>query len=245
MTQNQAVIQTLEKLWGIATLWQINHHIFEIKECEWKSKTPFASIRRIVQTQTKEIYKIRPWLYWLIKYKSKNDSNGFLVETEKNLDSIEVQNFSHYYYQWLLVEIWNIEKFETYVPNQDQNKLFLNKKLKEIITVPKMYEFWYEELIRRARTIDVIYFNEKKMPKKFYEVEHSTDIQNSLLKFVELQDYNTEFIIVAHIARKNEFEQKKNQRAFYEIKDRIKFLDYEKLSQIHAKIFELFTLNNL
>jgi hypothetical protein len=83
------------------------------------------------------------------------------------------------------------------------------------------------------------------MPKKFYEVEHSTDIQNSLLKFVELQDYNTEFIIVAHIARKNEFEQKKNQRAFYEIKDRIKFLDYEKLSQIHAKIFELFTLNNL
>jgi len=83
------------------------------------------------------------------------------------------------------------------------------------------------------------------MPKKFYEVEHSTDIQNSLLKFVELQDYNTEFTIVAHIERKNEFEQKINQRAFSEIRERIKFLEYEKLSQIHTKIFELFTLNTL
>lgn len=245
MKQYQAVIQTIENLWWIATLWQINHNIFKIKDCEWKTKTPFASIRRIVQVNTKEIYKIKPWLYGLLKYKKINEGKWFIVETEKNKSSKDIIDFSHYYYQWLLVEIWNLEKFNTYVPNQDQNRLFLNKKLWEIITTPKMFEFWYEEVIRRARTIDVIYFNEKKMPKKLYEVEHSTDIQNSLLKFSELQDYNTEFTIVAHIARKNEFVQKLNQRAFNEIRERVKFLDYEKLSQIHAKIFELFTLNTI
>ena len=33
MTQAQAVIETIDKLGGIATLNQINQHIFEIKDC--------------------------------------------------------------------------------------------------------------------------------------------------------------------------------------------------------------------
>ena len=45
------------KNWGgVATLGELNHEVFKIEECEWKTKTPFASIRRIVQ-QRKEIYK--------------------------------------------------------------------------------------------------------------------------------------------------------------------------------------------
>jgi hypothetical protein len=46
------------------------------------------------------------------------------------------------------------------------------------------------------------------MPNHFYEVEHSTDIQNSLLKFAELQDFNSRFTIVADIVRKREYEAK-------------------------------------
>lgn len=49
MTQAQAVIETIEALGDIATLNQINQNIFKIKDCIWKTKTPFASIRRIVQ----------------------------------------------------------------------------------------------------------------------------------------------------------------------------------------------------
>jgi putative heme iron utilization protein len=33
MTQAQAVIETIEKLGGIATLTQINQKIFEVKDC--------------------------------------------------------------------------------------------------------------------------------------------------------------------------------------------------------------------
>jgi len=39
----------LERLDGIATFGQLNQEVFKIKDCEWKTKTPFASIRRIVQ----------------------------------------------------------------------------------------------------------------------------------------------------------------------------------------------------
>ena len=49
MKQNEAVIQTIERLGGIATLGQLNQEVLKIKECIWKTKTPFASIRRVVQ----------------------------------------------------------------------------------------------------------------------------------------------------------------------------------------------------
>ena len=61
MKQNEAVILTLEKLGGVATLGQLNQEVFKISDCEWKTKTPFASIRRIVQLD-KNIYKIKPGL---------------------------------------------------------------------------------------------------------------------------------------------------------------------------------------
>lgn len=55
MKQYEAVIETLDKLGGVATLGELNREVFKITDCEWKTKTPFASIRRIVQ-KTKGIY---------------------------------------------------------------------------------------------------------------------------------------------------------------------------------------------
>ena len=72
MKQYEAVIETLDKLGGVATLGDLNSEVFKIQECEWKTKTPFASIRRIVQ-QTKGIYKIKPGLYGLEKYRKQNE----------------------------------------------------------------------------------------------------------------------------------------------------------------------------
>ncbi len=238
MKQREAVVETLEQLWWVATLWQINHHIFTIKECSWATLTPFASIRRIVQKTPKEIYKIKPWLYWLVKYKKINEDKWIIEISEKNKNSKDIQELNHYYYQWLLVEIGNLEKYETYVPNQDQNRLFLNQKLKELISIQEMYKFWYDELMRRARTIDVIWFNDRKMPNHFFEVEHSTDIQNSLWKFSDLQDYNAHFTIVAHEIRKKEYSVKKEQTWFKSIKERVKFLTYEELANYHTKTYE-------
>ena len=242
MKQYEAVIETIEKLGWIATLWKINNYIFEIKDCEWKTKTPFASIRRIVQLH-KDIYKIKPWLYWLVKYKKQNENKWFIEITEQNKDSKDLMEFTHSYYQWLLVEIWNLEKFETFVPAQDRNKFFIDKKLWEITTVPKMYEFWYEKFIKKAQTIDTIYFNNNKMPSHLYEIEHSTDIQNSLLKFCELEDFNAKFFIVADIMREKEYNLKLWYNAFDKIKNRVKFFPYDKLVEKHTNTYNYHTSN--
>ena len=119
MKQYEAVIETLDKLGGVATLGDLNSEVFKIQECEWKTKTPFASIRRIVQ-QTKGIYKIKPGLYGLEKYRKQNEERGIIPETEKNKDSEIQRSFNHAYYQGLLVIIGNLRNLKTFIPNQDK-----------------------------------------------------------------------------------------------------------------------------
>ena len=241
MKQYEAVILTIERLGGVATLGELNHEVFKIEDCEWKTKTPFASIRRIVQ-QNKEIYKIKPGLYGLMKYKKENESNGFIEETEKNKDSEEMIEFNHSYYQGLLLEIGNLKKLDTFIPNQDKNRKFINKRLCDLSSLKKIPEFSYPEIIKRSSTIDVIWFdnslfdhNEIKLPHSFFEVEHSTDIQNSLLKYNDLQNFYTEMFIVADEVRKQEFEKKISYSVFRELKEnnRVKFLSYDRLVELY------------
>jgi hypothetical protein len=232
MKQNEAVILTLEKLGGIATLGQLNHEVLKIKECEWKTKTPFASIRRIVQLD-KQIYKIKPGLYGLLSYKKQNEEKGIIEETLTNKNSKEMIEFNHSYYQGMLLTIGNLKGFKTFVPNQDKNRLFLNDLLSNIRTLDTVPNYSYENLVKRSSTIDVIWFNERLMPHSYFEVEHSTDIQNSLLKFNDLQDFYTRMVIVADKARENEYINKLKYTSFKTLNEnrRTVFLDYESLNK--------------
>ena len=66
MKQHEAVIIALENLGGTATLDDLNIETMKIEDCEWKTKTPFASIRRIVNNHEK-IFKVKPGFYSLKK----------------------------------------------------------------------------------------------------------------------------------------------------------------------------------
>lgn len=237
MKQHEAVIQTLEKLGGIATLGQLNQEVFKIKDCEWKTKTPFASIRRIVQLN-KDIYKVKPGLYGLVSHKKQNEAKGIFEETTQNEDSKEIAEFNHSYYQGLILTIGNLRRFETFLPKQDKNKMFLNEKLGDLSTLKEIPHYSYESLVRRSATIDAIWFNDRKMPHSFFEVEHSTDIQNSLLKFSDLQDFSTRMFIVADKRRKAEFESKINYAGFKDIKSRVKFFAYDVLTKQYEQEIE-------
>ena len=79
--------------------------------------------------------------------------------------------------------------------------------------------------------VDVIWFNERKMPDSFFEVEHTTDIQNSVAKFCDLRDFYSRFYIVAPQKRKEQFLKVMNRSAFKEMKDRIKFSSYETIKR--------------
>lgn len=222
MKQYEAVIQTLEKIGGQATLAQLYIEVMKIEECKWDTKTPFASIRRIVQTRP-EIFKVRPGLWALHSYKAKL---GLVEEVAESIKDVE-QN--HSYYQGLLVTIGNLRGFATFIPNQDKNKTFVGKSLGDIRTLQSIPQFSHEFLVKRSQTVDAMWFNARQMPDSLFEVEHSTDVQNSLLKFYDLRDFYTRMIIVSHERRKDEFEHKLRYSAFNEIQERVNFLGYNAL----------------
>lgn len=229
--QHKQVIDVMNSNGGFATLGFLYHNV---NVSEWGTKTPFRTINRIVQDE-RFFFKIRPGL-WALNDR-RTEVLKFL-DIEKNKEK-KSEEFNHSYFQGLLIEVGNIKGFQTFVPNQDKNKLFLSKPLGEISTLKTIYPFSYENFIKRARTIDVIWFNGRKMPSSFFEVEHSTDIYNSLIKFSDLEDFHSNFCIVADLARKREFEAKISSNVFQELKKRTSFMSYEELSEIHTNTYKL------
>ncbi len=94
MKQHEAVIQTIERLGGVATLGQLNREVFKIKDCQWRTKTPFASIRRITQLRP-EIYKIKPGLYGLVALRKQNEAKGILEDTGAGKQRPDITESNH------------------------------------------------------------------------------------------------------------------------------------------------------
>jgi hypothetical protein len=234
MKQHEAVIEAMRANGGYATLGHLYREALKVHDVEWGTKTPFASIRRIVQTKPEFFFRIKPGLWALEEYKGRlpfDETSGEPTKSEPE--------FNHSYYQGLLVEIGNLKGLQTFVPNQDKNRRFLDKPLRELTSVASIYPFTYDRLVRRVQTVDVIWFNERNLPNALFEVEHSTDIQNSLLKFVDLQDFYVEFSIVAPVERKKEFDARLGISAFDSIRGRVKFRTYEAVSKLHTSLHEL------
>lgn len=234
MKQYEAVILTLERLGGQATLPELYQEVLKVEDCNWQTKTPLASIRRIVQVRP-EIFKVRPGLWALRSFQTKLGLTEY--KPGKALPD-EAAKQSHSYYQGVLVLVGNLRGLATFVPNQDMNKRFLDKPLKELRTYQQLPDFSYKFLVKRCSTVDVTWFNSRQMPNSFFEVEHSTDIQNSLLKFHDLRDFHAGMIIVADEHRRPEFEQKIKLSALSEIKNRVQFLGYSTLDKQYE--YELF-----
>lgn len=218
-TQQQQVIDALRKNGGFSTLGNLYH---TVNTSSWATKTPEASIRQIVQL-SKQIFKIQPGL-WALEECRDEVLRKFDIATKNASDD---ERFTHSYYQGLIVEIGNMRKFTTFVPAQDQNRKFLDRPLVEVCSTIQIPKFSYDNLVDRARTVDTIWFNERRMPNSFFEVEHTTDIQNSVLKFCDLQDFNSRFIIVAPRQRQEQFNKVMSRTAFKEIKNRVGFHSYE------------------
>lgn len=220
-TQTQQVIDTLRRHGGYATLGGLYHLV---DTTSWATKTPNESIRRIVQ-QSNEFFRIQPGL-WALEEVREEVLRKFDIQSGNNASN---EHFTHGYYQGLIIEIGNMKHFTTYVPAQDQNRKFLERPLKEICSTIEIPNFTFEHLKNRAKTIDVIWFNDRTMPNSFFEVEHSTDIQNSVTKFCDLQDFHSRFIIVAPQNREKQFEKVMDRTVFKDFRNRVDFISYENI----------------
>ena len=235
-TQPQQVIEALRSVGGYSTLGNL-YHIVDTST--WATKTPNESIRRIVQ-ESDEIFRIQPGLWALEECRDVVLEKFNIKNNNKNSE----ETFTHGYYQGLVVEIGNMKNYRTYVPAQDKNRKFLEKPLVEVCSTVEIPPFSYSELVGRAKTVDVIWFNDRRMPYSFFEIEHSTDIQNSVTKFCDLQDFNSSFNIVAPANRYEQFEKVLSRTAFKEVRDRVKFHSYETISKQYTLMCETYALHD-
>ncbi len=239
MYQYEAVIKVMEANGGFATFGHLNQKTLKVPGVEWKSKTPFASIRRIVQDE-RFFFKIKPGL-WALKSWEDRLPEEMRSQKRKGKEASETEQlFNHTYYQGLIVQVGQAKNLETFVPAQDKNKRFLGKhRLGDMASRTEMHAFTYPRTISKAKTIDAVWFNRRKMPTALFEVEHSTDIKNSLIKFVELQDFRTDMVVVADTIRKRQFHDTLGLAAFAAIKKYVRFLSYEELSDVHSRAFAI------
>ncbi len=237
-TQTDDVINAMRNNGGYATLAVLNQ---TVDFSGWKTKTPFESIRCILQRHPKDFFKLQPGLWALVESKESVLERFKISETKIE----NKEKFTHTYYQGLITDIGNWKHYKTYIPNQDKNKLYLEQKIGNVSTLSYIPQFTYPQITHRAASVDVIWFNERNLPHSFFEVEHTTNIINSLNKFYELQDFRSDFYIVASASRKNEFEDKISQSIYNDIRPYVKFLVYDTLAQQHSKMSELMRCSTL
>lgn len=104
--QTAQVIKALKDEGGFATLRRLNE---VVDFSTWRTKTPEASVRRIVQ-QSEAIFKVRPGL-WALEEMREEVLKKFEIKVG---DIKSEEQFSHSYYQGLLVEIGNLRNNRTH-----------------------------------------------------------------------------------------------------------------------------------
>lgn len=240
-TQTDAVIEAMERNGGYSTLAKLYSDALKVEGVQWKTKTPFASIRRIVQTAG-PFFRIRPGLWALKSWRDRLPADVAVLAEPARASSADESVAVHSYYQGLAAEIGRFRQMKSYVPAQDGSRLCAGRRLREIAATTELPPFTYDRVLQAVKSLDVIWFNNRGFPDAAFEVENSTDFRGAFEKFIELLDFRTEFCIVAPAVRRRQFDAAIDRRAYADIRNRVQFLDYERLARLHAATAESYQL---
>ncbi len=217
VTFSDAIEKVMLNNWYYAPLSLIYKEFENYRNKTWL--TPDKTIQERVQRDTR-FTKIWLGTYALTEYLDK-------LPKETEAQTVKEKTLRmHTHIQGMLIEIGNIEGFDTYTP--DINGIFINRELGKIATLNTIPRFTYKNIIDDSiRFVDVIWFNKRWFPEKLFEVENSTDFRAGFIKFNEIQDFRSSFLFIAPEERKIKFETEKSKAAFSNIKDRCGFLNYD------------------
>jgi len=224
-TKVEAIKKVIQELGGVANLQQIYDNIEKYYPAAKVSKDWSAGIRGVLYRDIKNkkrFKKVSLGLYALESYQEEN-----ILEEKK--DEAKLHNFI----QGVLVETGNIGNFETYTP--DKSKKYKEKiHLFQVQTLTELPEFTYHELISDIKWIDVLWFSKErlKFPIKIFEVVDSIGtLSKALSRCLQLKNFNVEIFIVAPKKDENKCNAEINKQIYNEFRNRIKFIDYEKVKE--------------
>ena len=247
ISYSDAIALVIKNNAGIATTQQIVDQVSKFRTLT--GKTPEASIKAEVG-RSRRFAKIGAGVWALAKDEKKfeNIDTGLfqkdlkkISEQETQFDKKEVDLSAdrlHPKIQGMLLEIGNVNGFQTYTPNK--NWVFDNKPLNKLATLDNIPEFTYNRIIKAVKHIDVLWFtnDEDPFPAFAWEVETSTNFRDGLIKFTELQFFKTQFYFLASENRINKFQEEIKRPIFKGIKKSCDFYSIEKVKKSYQATLE-------
>ena len=217
-----AIEQIIRDNGGYAPLKLIYDKLPQYKDLsKLKGVTPRDTAREKVQ-RSKRFKRIGLGVYALAEIASKLP----IAPTPKTAN--QKREHRHAEIQGMLLEIGNNRDGIQDTYTADPGRLFRRMELGKIATIRELPSFTYETILKNTmRYVDVAWFNNRGFPDTLFEVEHSTNFRDALLRFGELQDFRTRFCCVAEKAREKKFQQELSLLSFAPIRDRCEFLPYE------------------
>ncbi|MBA7471712.1 hypothetical protein ES707_07021 [subsurface metagenome] len=227
MTFSQAIEQIILDNGYLASLQHIYKEFPKYRALT--GKTPLKTIQERVQRDPR-FTRIGLGIYALTDYLDK------LPTSPKPQNKEQEKEQTHYSIQGMLLEIGNMEGFDTYSPNK--NAIFDNKPLLQIMTLSEFPNFTYPNIVQSVRFIDVLWFNNRGFPKFTFEVEITPQFRNSLLKFSELSDFYTKFYVIAEAENQAKYHREISRSVFRGIKERCLFKTCDQVRDMYLKSIE-------
>lgn len=130
----------------------------------------------------------------------------------------------HSYTEGMLLELGDIYGYLTYTA--DPSKMFNTKSLGEIATIEGFPNFTLPELLRVAKTFDVIWFKKRAMvtvPKYTFDVEITTDFSKALHRAYQFRDFRAAFYLISLKEKEAMYQRKIKTDPYNEIVGRFLF----------------------
>jgi hypothetical protein len=237
VTWKQVVREALKSIGEGGHLKDINAEIEDHPKTK-NNPTWTATVRRTLQQ------------YSIFYQKSKGSGIWFLRE-EKSFEEFHPEKHKipkHEDVQGMLLELGNVYGYETTIPVYDRQKIFLSKKLGEIVTLNEFPKFSYPKILKTASLIDVMWFRGETdgqwIPEFAFEVEHTTDVTKGLGRLLDLykSGQRVKLFVLLPEEKKKKFDSEINRGLFSSIKGECNVRTYPPLIELYNSALKHKTL---
>lgn len=229
MTKVEAIQQVMIECGGTATLNDIYQRIEKYYPSVKETNDWQAGIRGVLYREIRNnrlFKKIGLSIYALLDYK----------EETKPVSKDKVR--MHSFIEGVCVEIGNFQNYHTYTA--DPSVLYRdNIRLSQVVSLQQVPSFTYDEVIKEVKRIDVVWFNKKGLlyPQKVFEVVDSIGTLNGAFnRSLQLDQFKTEFYIVAPEKHREKFNQTINLRPYDAYKEQFRFINYDEIQELYESV---------
>ena len=229
MTKVQAIAKVMADNGGAANLNMIYDGIVKYYPSAKDSATWQEGIRGVLYREIRNnrmFKKIGLSIYALVDYK----------EDEKPDEKDKVK--MHSYIEGICVELGNFKGFDTF--SADPSALYRDKlQIKDFTSLSGIPKFSYNEVLREAQRIDVVWFNKTGLafPQMVFEVVDSIGTLNGAFnRSLQLRNFRTKFFIVAPEKHHEKYEQTQALEAYQADRDRFSFVNYDEIIDLYESV---------